>query len=348
MGRWRRDDTSMNRNGARIRQVAVSLGRKLRIGALAAASVLTAWAQARYHAKLATEDGSSLPTAPQIIPDQSVRLVQSCWILNTFGNGTVEYAVNWRSRPYDPQTADACPVTIRIAGFKQASVTLRDGGTVVLKRVGDHEGSTISASSLNAPPDAHKAWDKGVEAMSQRKWAAAQKHFERAVAIYPAYAAAWSDLGEVLLAQSKPDEARAGYQHAIEADPKYIKPYLQLARMDLQEKRNDDALAITDSAIKQNPLEFPGVYFYNAVANFNLKRLDVAEKSARRAVELDSTHEIPRAEDLLGTILAHEGDRAGAVEHMKKYLALSPNAQDADQVKQHIAMLEGAPVSEAK
>ena len=89
-----------------------------------------------------------------------------------------------------------------------------------------------------------------------------------------------------------------------------------------------------------NPIEFPAIYFYHAVATYNLKRFDAAEKSARRTIDLDSHQEFPRAELLLGSVLAVRGDRAGALEHLRKYLELSPKAPDAAQVNQAISQLE--------
>jgi tetratricopeptide (TPR) repeat protein len=315
----------------------------LRVGTLALtlafAAVATASAQS-FHATIVTEDGSPLPNSPQIIPDVSERLVQECAIVNIFGNGSIQYVVNYRSRPYDPSTADMCSVTIRMKGFQSMSATLRNDATIVLKHVGLHEGSTVSATALNAPEPAKKAFGKGVNAMDDGKWAAAQKNFEKAVEIDPDYASAWSDLGEVLQKQAKTTEARAAFEKAVQADPKYIKPYIQLTMLDLQEKRPEDAIAIGGKAVAMNPLEFPELYFYYAAANFNLKHFDVAETNARRATELDHGHEIPRSEVLLASVLAAKGDRNGALQHFRKYLEILPKAPDADQVKRAIAQLE--------
>jgi Flp pilus assembly protein TadD len=323
----------------------------LRVGTLALTVALAAVATASaesFHATIVTEDGSPLPNSPQIIPDLSERLVQECQIVNIFGNGSIQYVVNYRSRPYDPSTADVCSVTIRMKGFQSMNATLHNDATIVLKHVGLHEGSTVSATSLNAPEPAKKAFGKGVNAMDDGKWAAAQKDFEKAVEIDPDYASAWSDLGEVLQKQAKPTEARAAFEKAVQADPKYIKPYIQLTMLDLQEKRPEDAIAIGGRAVAMNPLEFPELYFYFAAANFNLKRFDVAEANARRATELDHAHEIPRSEVLLASVLAAKGDRTGALQHFRKYLELVPKAPDADQVKRAIAQLEAPPAGEAK
>ena len=142
------------------------------------------------------------------------------------------------------------------------------------------------------------------------------------------------------MAQSKLPEARAACEHAVQADPKYIKPYLALTRMAIVENRNQDASDIAERALAQNPVEFPAIYFYYAVAQHGLGFQDVAEKFAGRAIELDTRHEYPRAEYLLGMLLNAKGDRAGAIEHLNKYLAAAPKAADAAAVRQQVADLQ--------
>src|SRR5580704_9641039 len=121
-----------------------------RLVLLALAAALTAGAQT-YRAKIATEDGSPLPGTPQIVPSLSVSLAPDCRIVTTFGDGTIEYLVNWRGRPYDAATADMCSVTIRLKGYRTVEATLRQAGVVVLKRIGDNEGSLVSMTALKAP-----------------------------------------------------------------------------------------------------------------------------------------------------------------------------------------------------
>ena len=312
----------------------------LRFCTLALGAVLLAPGQTRFHARLATEDGSPLPTTPQIIPELSHTLEANCRILTMFGDGTVEYIVDWRYRVYNSAASDTCAVTIRLKGYRTTATTLRNGAVIVLKRIGDSEGSIVSMTALKAPEPAKKAFGKGAAAMIDKKWAVAQKNFERAVEIYPDYAAAWSDLGVVYKEQSKPKEARTAWERAVQADPKYVKPYLNLARLALEERRMEDAAGITERALAINSVEFPALYFYDATANFNLKRFDAAEKSVRRAIDLDTNHEIPRAEFLLGSVLAAKGDRVGAVQHMRKYLEISPKAKDAADVNRIIAKIE--------
>ena len=81
-------------------------------------------------------------------------------------------------------------------------------------------------------------------------------------------------------------------------------------------------------------VEFPGIYYYDAVANYELKHADVAEKAVRRAIELDKDHAYPAAEALLGKVLADKGDSRGAMDHFTKYVQLAPKADDVLAIRQ--------------
>ena len=94
--------------------------------------------------------------------------------------------------------------------------------------------------------------------------------------------------------QNQTEQARNSYAQALEADAKFIKPYLQLALISARENKWQEVADTTDRAIKLDPYDFPQAYFYNSVANYNLGKLDAAEKSAREAQKLDTAHRFPR------------------------------------------------------
>ena len=169
--------------------------------------------------------------------------------------------------------------------------------------------------------------------------AGSRKELQRAVEICPEHAPAWSELGEALRQMAKTAEARAAWERAIQADPKYARAYVQLARLAVSEKRMEDAANLSERGIQTGFAEFPRIYYFNAVANLALGRLDISEKSARKAVDLDLAHETPQVEYVLGAVLAAKGDRSGATEHMKKYLATSPKEEDAQKVRKRIEEL---------
>src|SRR5258706_14114749 len=99
-----------------------------------------------------------------------------------------------------------------------------DMGTIILHRLGNVEGTTISAVSLRAPKDAKKAFDKANDLLKKKKIPEAQKEFEKAVTAYPEYAAAWYGLGRTLEAQNHADEAHKAYDRSLASDPKNLFP----------------------------------------------------------------------------------------------------------------------------
>src|SRR5262249_8687766 len=72
-----------------------------------------------------------------------------------------------------------------------------DVGTIVLHRLANVEGVTISAVSLQAPKDAKKAYDKGHDLLKKKKIPEAEKELDKAVQIYPKYSTAWFELGRI-------------------------------------------------------------------------------------------------------------------------------------------------------
>jgi len=311
--------------------------------ALAVAGACVAQNQ-EYRATLAVEGGAQLPSTPLFTPAPAGQDLPPCHIVNAFASGMVIYTVvviidpgsDSMTRHWD----DKCAVTIWLKGYRKASVTLHDGAVIVLQPIGDPEGSTVSVTALHVPKEAAKAYDKGLGAMSDGKFSSAQKQFERAVALYPDYVQAWSQLCEVLEQQSQPKEAAEACEQALRADPKYIRPYLQLIRLAVGGKRMEDAVAIGERAMQLNPVEFPGIYYYDAVANYELKHADLAEKGVRRAIELDKGRDYPAAEALMGKVLADRGDSSGAMDHFNKYVQLAPKADDVPAIRQRMAELE--------
>jgi tetratricopeptide (TPR) repeat protein len=245
-----------------------------------------------------------------------------------------------------------CELRAVLPGFFSGSVTLGnhnefdnpDVGVIVLRRAQNVEGTTISMSSLTAPKDALKAYEKGRELLKKEKTEEASRSFEKAVEVYPKYATAWFQLG-LLQARDQPDQSEASFRKSIEADPKFVSPYLGLTLLLEKNKHWDKALEVSDAVIKLNPADFPQAHFYKAAAQYNLKDDVSAEKSARKAVELDIRHEMPQAEKLLGIILTQHGDLAGGSEHLRKYLEMSPNANDITQVRAQIAHNDQQPVA---
>ena len=241
-----------------------------------------------------------------------------------------------------------CELRASLPGFRSDTVVLTsrrlfdnpEVGTIVLHRLGNVEGTTISFTSMRAPKEARKAYDKARQSLNKRKWAAAQKELEKAVQIYPEYATAWFELGRTYEAQENFQQARDAYGKALAADGKFVNPYVHIAGLAARDGNWQEVVETTDRLLRLNPFDFPGAYFYNSVANYNLRNLDAAEKSAREALKLDGQHRFPKIDRILGVILAQKNDLQGAARHMRNYLQLDPKAGDAELVKKQLAEIE--------
>jgi tetratricopeptide (TPR) repeat protein len=250
-----------------------------------------------------------------------------------------------------------CDLQAKLVGYRSQQVSLSGRrpmddpniGTILLHRMmGNEEGQTVSAVSLAAPKDAKKAYDKGIDALKKKKFDEAEKNFEKAVEAYPKYSTAWYELGMLQAGVNKMDMARSYFQRALECDAKFMKPYLQIAALDMMSKSWQALADVTDKTVKLDPFSYPQAYFYNSVANYNLHNFDVAEKSALEAERLDTRHQYPRVNYLLGLVAIQHKDFEGASKRFKTYLTLDPKADDAATVKSQIEAIDKATASAAK
>jgi tetratricopeptide (TPR) repeat protein len=265
--------------------------------------------------------------------------------------------------PTNSQAVDAmklkyqgCEIRAVLSGFLSSAAPLRlqgstwqyDLGTIFLKRTEGVTGTTISASSYAAPGEARHDYEKGRKDFDKGKFPDAEKELSKAVKIYPGFAAAWSLLGDIHQQQKRLDQATREYRQALAADPHFVNPSFGLALIAVQEKRWQDAVQLTDQVTKMNAAAFPSAFFYNAVANYNLARLEPAIESARRFKTLDTEHRHPDVCLLLGQIFIHKRDYASAAQEMRDYLALAPSAANAEEARQTLKRLEEAMVAQKK
>ncbi|HEY6969385.1 MAG TPA: tetratricopeptide repeat protein [Candidatus Angelobacter sp.] len=262
----------------------------------------------------------------------------------TQGMGS-EFGINLPGKPGNTDSTRpellGCELRASLAGFKTSSVPLRpDGsswvlevGTIVLTRMENIPGATISLTTMSAPPDARRAYEKGQRAVASGKFDDAERDLQKAVGQYPEFAAAWSLLGEVYRQQKKYDSAKQAYSQAIDADSQFLNPYYGMAILAVHESNWNEALKFTDDLLKLNPSVFPLAWLYNAAANYYLGNLDTAEKNARKFEQLDPQHHDLDSKLLLSNIMLGKHDYEAAAKALEEYLALAPNAPNTAQVK---------------
>ncbi len=240
-----------------------------------------------------------------------------------------------------------CELRASLPGFRSDSVSLSDRGifdsdvgTIVLHRIAEVKGYTISLTTAMAPKSAQKAYQNGIKRAQNGKWESAETELRRAVEEYPDYAVAWQALGQVLEAQDREAEAREAYDSALEADESYLSPYLKIALIAARNSEWQEVAAASNRVISLNPYDFPEAYYFQSVAKANLNDLDGAIQDARVAIERNVGESYPQVESLLGLVLASQGEYDEAADHLERYLDLSPEAGDREAIEGHLAEIE--------
>lgn len=252
-----------------------------------------------------------------------------------------------------PLDLSGCELRAVLAGYQSSVVILRTAGgdtwqyevgTIFLKRIGNAPGTTISVTSMAAPKDAMRGYEKA-QKIKTEKPAEAEKELNKAVKVYPQFAAAWTLLGDIHRERNEFDAARREYAQAIAADPQFVNPSYGLTMIAAQEKKWDDAIRLSDQVIKLNSAAYPLVYFLNAAANYNSQKFQAAEESARKFKALDTQHSHPDVCLLLSYVLSVKQDYAGAAREIRDYLAISPNSPDAESLQKEAKRFEDLSVS---
>ncbi len=244
----------------------------------------------------------------------------------------------------------SCELRARLGGYRSQSIILAgrrvmdnpDVGTILLHREAPGEGSVVSITTLQAPKDARKAFEKGLEYIKKNKYSEARTEYEKAVQIDQKFAAAWSELGKMQAGAEDFDMARGSFRMAIQSDPKFPAPYLELSIIALEQKKWQEVSDLTGTAIKLDPFDYPQAFLFNAAAHYNLRETEAAEKSVKEAERLDSRHQYPQIAHLYGLILMQKQDYAGAATHLRDYLKVFPGATDAAAVRAELQRLDQA------
>jgi hypothetical protein len=325
------------------------------------------------YGKLLTESGAALPNSTSIQLDCESQFVRA---VHPQLNGTFQFdlrgglqsdedmsaAVN----PYEQQTMGTmqpqfnstgfgapaqplsdCDLRVSAPGYQPFSkfiemqngdVTGVNAGVVVLSPLLINPASAVSVNTLLIPKKARKEFEKGQKDIRRNDPRSAAHHFQKAVAEYDKFAAAWNGLGAIDASEHQDDKAAAAFAKAIAADSTYVPPYLNLAELQIQSGKYEEAADTAGKALAVSPGLVPAGYL-QALAEYKLNRFDAAESSARVA-ERGPTQNIPQLHLLLADICLRKNDYSGAAAEMRSYLKEFPNGKFAGEVQSRLPRVE--------
>ncbi len=211
--------------------------------------------------------------------------------------------------------------------LSESPYRMSNAGRLDLVPYGDISGTTISMTSLMAPKEAKKAFEKAVKKFVNRDYDDAVELLDEAVELHPEYAAAWTLLGQVRIAQRLMPAAEAAFQRSIEADPDYVAPYAPLTRLLLDRQQYEIADELSRKGLELNPYDVE-LKFARAVSAYRLKNYEDAGFYAQRIAETDDAAFYPDALFILARAVRAQGDYERAARLYGEYYANKRNSRN--------------------
>ena len=232
-----------------------------------------------------------------------------------------------------------CELQANASGFRSDKIALTglrplddtDLGVIVLHRVSRGGGVSVSATELGARKDARKAWERGVNLLHSGQiedQEQAEKEFEKAVRIDPHFATAWVALGFARERRLSEERACDAFRKALAADGKQAEATIELGLVASRHQRWPEAAEYLDRALQLNPVDYPHLWYEDALADYHVGNLDRAEKNVREAIKRASLRPDPGATRLLGLVLMGKHDWRGAEAALAAYLRDAPEVED--------------------
>ncbi len=148
----------------------------------------------------------------------------------------------------------------RLAGLAAAAAVILAllGARTIARTLDWRDQRTLVGAAVAASPDNARvqlAWAQLL--VDERRWADADRAFERAVAIWPGFAAAWTERATALRNLGRVDEAIAAASRAVQLDPDDPISWYNLALEWALASRTDAALAVAREGLARHPTYAP-------------------------------------------------------------------------------------------
>lgn len=203
---------------------------------------------------------------------------------------------------------------------------------------GTARAGVLDAALAPIPKQALEQYEKGLRAAQAAESQKAIEYFHRAVALYPNFGSALNELGVQYLKIGKADRAAEALQAAVKLMPTGFPMNLNYGIALLN--KNDYVAAETQlrRAVKINDLSAVA-RMYLGIALVKRRKYDEAEKELRRAVDGAAAADVSMAHKYLGGLYWSRREYQRAAAELEKYLELSPQASDANRVRETIQEL---------
>ena len=196
---------------------------------------------------------------------------------------------------------------------------------------GESSPGVLNAALAAVPKPALDLYYKALESSRNKQGQKAVEQFRQALAIHPDFALALRDLGAEYLKANQPEKAVEPLRASVKLDPQDTAALLNLGIALFQKKEFSAAEEQLRRALKRDA-RLATAHYYLGVTLIQRQSLEEAEKELRHAVE-GSGDRVALAHYYLGGLYWKRGEHRRAADELEAYLRLSPDAQNAAQVR---------------
>ena len=196
----------------------------------------------------------------------------------------------------------------------------------------------VAATDLNVPEAAAREFDRATALIAKEDFKKAIESLNKALSVYPNYAAAYNNLGVVYGRLGRPVEERSALLRAVEINDHFAPAYANLGRMAIKERNYPDAETWLAKATAADPTDAQAVIL---LANVELLNQHYGDAIAN-CRKLHSTR--PDSHALVHYIAARalgEENRPGdAVSELETFLKEEPSGPRAEAARREINQLQ--------
>ena len=203
------------------------------------------------------------------------------------------------------------------------------------KSAGTREPGVVDAGAIHAPKKAVEYYRNGVNAAAKRDHEGAVNEFLKAVAEYPEFLLAHSELGVQYQNLNQLDKADAHLTLALKIKPDAYEPLANRGVVLVRLGKLEESEAVLRSAIKIRD-DSAVVRFYLGRALLGMKKSDQAEAEFRAALEKGSNE----ARRSLANIYLQRGEDRKALVELEAYLQANPNPADEKKLRGTIQQIK--------
>jgi Flp pilus assembly protein TadD len=197
----------------------------------------------------------------------------------------------------------------------------------------------VGVGELNIPADARQAFAEGDSALARLDFREARKRFEKAVRVYPQYAAAYNNLGAALMQLGEREQGRKAFEKAISLDVHLPGAYLNLAKVVVSEEKYGDAEALLNKSLAAEP-NSPEALSLLALSQLMTGKLEAAVASARRVHALAPHERFAVVHFIAARALERRQQVGEAIAEYKTFLQESPDSPNAARAREALNSLQ--------